>query len=108
MDLSCQSMAALMLTDCNRYQRFGSPEGARRHETPAGDECSVPQKNGHIIVVDDDESIRRLVTDYFEEQNIPVSAASNRSDLNRHFARAYPSLIILDLRLGDDNGLDES
>jgi two-component system OmpR family response regulator len=73
---------------------------------PAGDECSVPQKNGHIIVVDDDESIRRLVTDYFEEQNIPVSAASNRSDLNRHFARAYPSLIILDLRLGDDNGLD--
>jgi hypothetical protein len=33
MDLSCQSMAALMLTDCNRYQRFGSPEGARRHET---------------------------------------------------------------------------
>lgn len=67
---------------------------------------SPSKKNGHVIVVDDDESIRRLVTDYFEEQNIPVSAASNRNDLNRHFAKACPSLIILDLRLGDDNGLD--
>jgi two-component system, OmpR family, response regulator len=73
---------------------------------PAGDERSVSQKFGHIIVVDDDESLRRLVTDYFEEQNIPVSAASDRSDLNRHFARAYPSLIILDLQLGNENGLD--
>jgi two-component system OmpR family response regulator len=74
--------------------------------SPAGDERSVPQKDGHVIVVDDDESIRRLVTDYFEEQNIPMSAVSNRNDLNRHFAKARPSLIILDLRLGDDNGLD--
>jgi two-component system, OmpR family, response regulator len=73
---------------------------------PAGDERSVPQKVGHIIVVDDDESLRRMVTDFFEEQNIPVSAASNRSDLNRHFASAYPSLIILDLQLGHENGLD--
>jgi two-component system, OmpR family, response regulator len=73
---------------------------------PAGDERSFRQKFGHIIVVDDDESLRRLVTDYFEEQKIPVSAASDRSDLNRHFARAYPSLIILDLQLGDENGLD--
>jgi two-component system OmpR family response regulator len=63
-------------------------------------------KKGHIIVVDDDEAIRRMVTDYLVEQNLPASAASNRSEFNRHFARAYPSLIILDLRLGDDDGLD--
>jgi two-component system, OmpR family, response regulator len=63
-------------------------------------------KTGHIIVVDDDEVIRHMMTGYFEERNIPVSAASNRSEFNRHFARAQPSLIILDLRLGDDDGLD--
>jgi two-component system OmpR family response regulator len=61
---------------------------------------------GHIIVVDDDEAIRCAMTDYFEGQNIPVSAASNRSELNRHLTRVCPSLIILDLRLGDDDGLD--
>jgi two-component system, OmpR family, response regulator len=63
-------------------------------------------KTGHIIVVDDDEAIRHMITSYFEERNILVSAASNRSEFNRHFARAHPSLIILDLRLGDDDGLD--
>lgn len=63
-------------------------------------------KTGHIIVVDDDEAIRQMMTSYFEERNIPVSAASDRSEFNRHFARAHPSLIILDLRLGDDDGLD--
>ncbi len=63
-------------------------------------------KTGHIIVVDDDEAIRHMITSYFEERYIPVSAASNRSEFSRHFARAHPSLIILDLRLGDDDGLD--
>jgi two-component system, OmpR family, response regulator len=72
----------------------------------ADDGCSTPQKTGQIIVVDDDASIRRLVAEYFDEQNIPTSAASNRRDLNRQLARAYPSLIILDLRLGDEDGLD--
>jgi DNA-binding response OmpR family regulator len=63
-------------------------------------------KLGHIIVVDDDEAIRHMVIGYFEEQGIPVSAASNRCELNRHFAKATPSLVLLDLRLGDDDGLD--
>ncbi|MET4033393.1 two-component system OmpR family response regulator [Bradyrhizobium sp. JR7.2] len=63
-------------------------------------------KTGHIIVVDDDEELRHMMTSYFEERDIPVSAASNRAELNRHFARAHPSLVILDLRLGDDDGLD--
>jgi DNA-binding response OmpR family regulator len=63
-------------------------------------------KLGHIIVVDDDETIRRMVTSYFEENNVPVSVASNRNEMNRHFARAHPSLIILDLQLGEHDGLD--
>jgi two-component system, OmpR family, response regulator len=61
---------------------------------------------GHIVVVDDDSAITRVLTSYFEAHNIPVSAASNRNELKRHFARAQPSLIILDLRLGDDDGLN--
>jgi two-component system, OmpR family, response regulator len=67
---------------------------------------SSSDKMGHILVVDDDEAIRRMMTTYFEEQNILVSAASSRSELNLHFARACPSVIILDLRLGYDDGLD--
>jgi hypothetical protein len=33
MDLSCQSMTALMLSDCNSVNVLESREDARRHET---------------------------------------------------------------------------
>jgi DNA-binding response OmpR family regulator len=61
---------------------------------------------GHIVVVDDDPALRRLVTSYLEDQNIPTRSVSNRSELNRQLEATHPSLIILDLRLGQDDGLD--
>jgi two-component system OmpR family response regulator len=61
---------------------------------------------GHIVVVDDDPSLRQMVTRYLEDHNVPTKSASNRTELNRHFAGGIPSLIILDLRLGQDDGLD--
>jgi two-component system, OmpR family, response regulator len=46
------------------------------------------------------------VIKYLEERNIPARSASNRVELNRYFEGTHPSLIILDLRLGRDDGLD--
>jgi len=61
---------------------------------------------GHIVVVDDDLTLRQMVIRYLEEHNVPTKAASNRSELNHHLEAGQPSLIILDLRLGQDDGLD--
>src|SRR5438128_578011 len=61
---------------------------------------------GHIVVVDDDPSLRQMVIRYLEDHNIPTKPASNRTELNRHLTGAIPSLIILDLRLGQEDGLD--
>lgn len=61
---------------------------------------------GHIIVVDDDPTLRQMLIKFLEEHDVPVKSASNRSELNRHFEGAQPSLIILDLRLGQEDGLD--
>ena len=61
---------------------------------------------GHIVVVDDDPSLRQMVIRYLEDHNIPTKPASNRTELNRHLTGTIPSLIILDLRLGQDDGLD--
>src|SRR6202171_3936168 len=61
---------------------------------------------GHVVVVDDDPSLRQMVIRYLEDHNVPTKAASSRTELNRHFAGGVPSLIILDLRLGQDDGLD--
>jgi DNA-binding response OmpR family regulator len=61
---------------------------------------------GHIVIVDDDAALRQLVTSYLEDQNIPARSVSSRSELNRQLEGTNPSLIILDLRLGQDDGLD--
>jgi two-component system OmpR family response regulator len=61
---------------------------------------------GHIVVVDDDTTLRQMVIKYLEDQSIPTKSASNRTELNHHLAGANPSLIILDLQLGQDDGLD--
>jgi two-component system OmpR family response regulator len=60
---------------------------------------------GHIIVVDDDLALRQILTRYLEEHDLPVIVASNRSELNRHI-QTDPALILLDLQLGQDDGLD--
>jgi two-component system OmpR family response regulator len=59
-----------------------------------------------IIVVDDDAALRQMVIGYLEEHSVPSRAASSRAELHRHLERTQPSLIILDLRLGLDDGLD--
>ena len=61
---------------------------------------------GDIIVVDDDPSMREIVTRYLEQNNVRVRVASNRGELNHHLRVTNPSLILLDLRLGQDEGLD--
>jgi two-component system OmpR family response regulator len=61
---------------------------------------------GHILVVDDDAMVRQTITNYLEEHNVPVASVSSRQDLSRHLEKAHPSLILLDLRLGQEDGLD--
>src|SRR6202789_1605733 len=63
-------------------------------------------KTYNILVVDDDPATRRMVTSYFEEHAVSASSAGGREELTRHLAEGDPSLIILDLRLGREDGLD--
>src|SRR4030081_442309 len=66
----------------------------------------MPGEVGHILVVDDDAMVRQTITNYLEEHNVPVASVSCRQDLSRHLKKARPSLILLDLRLGQEDGLD--
>jgi DNA-binding response OmpR family regulator len=50
--------------------------------------------------------LRQIVIGYLEEHSVPTRAASNRAELRCHLEEAQPSLIILDLRLGQEDGLD--
>ena len=59
-----------------------------------------------ILLVDDDPAMQQMVVNYLEEHNMRAVSASGRQDMASQFAAAEPSLVILDLRLGEEDGLD--
>jgi two-component system, OmpR family, response regulator len=59
-----------------------------------------------VLVVDEDPTMREKVVNYLEGHNIKSVAASGRQDIARSFANSEPSLVILDLGLGQEKGLD--
>jgi two-component system, OmpR family, response regulator len=62
------------------------------------------KKEGFIVIVDDDPDVRLMLTSYLEAHNISARAVSNRLGLQRCL-REQPNLVVLDLRLGKDDGL---
>ena len=61
---------------------------------------------GRILIVDDDPAMQQAVVNFFEQHNVSAVSASGRKTMASEFATAEPSLVILDLRLGEEDGLD--
>jgi two-component system, OmpR family, response regulator len=59
-----------------------------------------------VLLVDDDPATQHMVIRYFAEHDVQAHAASGREEATRYLAARQPALIILDLRLGQDDGLD--
>src|SRR6516165_413333 len=61
-----------------------------------------------VLVVEDDPALQRMILNYFAENNIRTLAASGRQEMVGHLGGASTevNLVILDLRLGQDDGLD--
>ncbi len=59
----------------------------------------------HVCALDDDASIRALVSDYLTDNDLRVSAVANGAELDAVMARETVDLIVLDLRLQDEDGL---
>jgi two-component system OmpR family response regulator len=62
--------------------------------------------SARILIVDDDEEFRRMLTNYLEEQNMQVRSSGTAEEMLRHFAAREPDLVLLDLRLEKEDGLD--
>jgi len=60
---------------------------------------------GKILVVDDDEGMRKLLGDTLSLE-YQVSLAENGGALQKLFAGEQPDVLLLDVRLGDANGLE--
>ncbi|MEA3533502.1 response regulator transcription factor [Rhizobium sp. CC-YZS058] len=60
----------------------------------------------HILVVDDDPEIRRLLGKYLDGQGFRVSLAGSRAECETRLADSRVDLLVLDVMLPDGSGLD--
>jgi len=59
-----------------------------------------------ILVVDDEESIRALYTEVLTSEGYEVITSGRCGEALRLIASAQPSGVVLDIRMGDCDGLD--
>jgi two-component system, OmpR family, response regulator len=59
-----------------------------------------------VLVVDDDVSMRHMLSNYMAEHNVRVTPASQRQEVIRYFAAGEPDIVVLDIRLGQEDGFD--
>ena len=60
----------------------------------------------HVLVVDDDPSVRQMVADYLGDYEMQVTALASGQAIADVTARQTIDLLILDLRLPGENGMD--
>jgi len=77
-------------------------QASRDGEGSGGDASGL----GRILIVDDDFEMRHLILNYLTAQNLRAVPVQGRQEMARQFATGEPSLVVLDLCLGEDDGLD--
>ena len=60
----------------------------------------------HILIVDDDAEIRGLIREYLQKHGYRVATAANGRELRSAAQTAPPDLIVLDLMLPGEDGLE--
>lgn len=65
-----------------------------------------PPQTLHVLVVDDEQNIRRTLKLCLESLGYAVTAVSNTQDAQSEAGRQVFDLAFVDLRIGEDNGLD--
>ena len=59
-----------------------------------------------ILLVEDDAGMQRIVSEHFAGHDVDVTPAANRAEAEQRLTEGGFDLVVLDLRLGSENGLD--
>src|SRR5262245_9243813 len=80
--------------------------GEPRNQSALVSPDSFDYRVKHVLVVDDEAAVRTMIADYLADQNIRVSTAANGREMERLLASGEIDLVILDLRLGEEDGFE--
>ena len=64
------------------------------------------ESQAHILVIDDDERIRKLIQTYLAENGLLTSSADSADNARRKMKSLIFDLIILDVMMPEENGID--
>lgn len=67
---------------------------------------SILRKEESVLIVDDDPVFCRTLKDLFQTRGFVVDTEVNPGKVLRHMEQDYKLVVLLDLKLGDTNGLD--
>ena len=84
----------------------GNQNGTRALDQSESSPNAATHQPARICIVEDDPVMLRMVGDYLEQHNMRVNSASGRQEMARLFAAGEPDLVVLDLRLDQEDGLD--
>jgi len=79
---------------------------SERHGPSTDPQPGENKATDFILVVDADSAARRAVTDYFRDHVISVCSVASPAEAVRCSKESYPALIVLDVNVGQDDGLD--
>jgi two-component system phosphate regulon response regulator OmpR len=67
--------------------------------------ASQPSDDIHVLVVDDEARVRKMLAEYLEEQNVRVSVAANGTEMWSRLERSRVDVVLLDLVLPGEDGI---
>lgn len=59
-----------------------------------------------LLVVDDDAELRQMLTQFLQQNGCIALPATNETDVRKHLATGRIDLILLDVMLGDESGVE--
>src|SRR5262245_19775474 len=68
-------------------------------------EVSKPAQTAHVLVVDDDPSVRKMIVDYLGDNDIRVTPLPSGREVADVMSRETIDLVVLDLRMPGADGM---
>jgi two-component system OmpR family response regulator len=75
-------------------------------ETAAAVENTDTALSAHILAVDDDPSVRKMISDYLTDNELRVTALASGREIADVMARETIDLVVLDWRLPGEDGME--
>jgi len=100
-------MTSVVQAEVSELKRFNIPtDSGVRDATRAPDPGEHGQRRLHIAIIDDDPAMREMIASYLSEHGLAASMGSGWQELSEFLEKEVIDLVILDLRLGREDGFD--